>query len=150
MEYQGRKIRGLCHKDDKVIEVSRKQTPRMILSTFWHELLHAIEHEHRITMKHSLIHELEEPLADVLPEESPDAAPGQALAAAQGFLAWDLHRLAIGCVGDHVDAARADVDLSQVLRRDHLGLDVSAPDEDPATFDERGAHFTVKRLLNGQ
>jgi Zn-dependent peptidase ImmA (M78 family) len=65
MEYQGRKIRGLCHKDDKVIEVSRKQTPRMILSTFWHELLHAIEHEHRITMKHSLIHELEEPLADV-------------------------------------------------------------------------------------
>ncbi len=59
------KARGTCDPTNRVINISKKQTRRLVISTFLHELLHAIEFEYRIKLAHQTIHELELPLAQV-------------------------------------------------------------------------------------
>lgn len=65
IDFGGIKARGICDGDKKEILILSKQTPRMILSTFFHELVHAMEWEYRIKLKHSQVMELEGPMADL-------------------------------------------------------------------------------------
>lgn len=56
---------GICLYDQKEIRLHREQTGRALISTFLHELLHAIQHEYRIKgLQHHVIYALEGPLAD--------------------------------------------------------------------------------------
>lgn len=56
----GPDTRGECRFDSRQIVICRNQTPRWILRTFIHEVLHAMEHELGIEMKHDSIYKLEE------------------------------------------------------------------------------------------
>lgn len=47
IDYRGRKCRGVCFYQEKKILLYSKQTKRWLLSTFFHELGHAIGHEYR-------------------------------------------------------------------------------------------------------
>ena len=63
--WKGSEVRGYCLYQKKEIIVSTKQTKRMILSTFWHEVMHAISHENRINLHHPRMYDLEGPFADL-------------------------------------------------------------------------------------
>jgi len=64
IDYGGHKCRGLCDWDKKIIYISKKQTKRAIISTFLHELFHAICCEYKIkTLTHKAIYDIEGPLA---------------------------------------------------------------------------------------
>jgi hypothetical protein len=59
------KARGTCDPNRREIKIYRKQTPRMLLRTFWHEVKHAFEFEWRIKLDHQVIYDLEKPMADL-------------------------------------------------------------------------------------
>lgn len=61
-DYPNHNIRGLCSKEDRLIEIDEKQSQYNILKTFWHEYLHAIEYEYGLKIPHKLIYALEAPL----------------------------------------------------------------------------------------
>ncbi len=61
--YGKQTVRGLCNFDERRIYLKAKQGRKLLFSTFWHELLHALEYEHKITIQHQLIYDLEGPLA---------------------------------------------------------------------------------------
>lgn len=65
IEYRGRRLRGLCCPNPRVIWISTKQTRRWQISTFKHELLHAIKFEYKIPLTHRTIFDLELPLAEL-------------------------------------------------------------------------------------
>lgn len=50
---------GLCDDDDKIIWLRKKQSRRGLFRTLLHELLHAIECEYNIKLKHKRINVLE-------------------------------------------------------------------------------------------
>lgn len=58
--------RGLCTKEDRLIEISANQTPRNMMITFLHEFLHAISFEYGFPIPHILIYKLERPLAYIV------------------------------------------------------------------------------------
>lgn len=64
--YDGRKCRGLCDGNERVITIYVGQRPRMVMSTFWHEILHAIEFEYGIPIPHRMIYATEGAIADVI------------------------------------------------------------------------------------
>lgn len=57
---------GFCDTDNKIIALNKGQKTSAMFSTFIHELLHSIETEHRIKLKHKKVYALEAALAQVL------------------------------------------------------------------------------------
>ena len=53
---------GLCDPSDNTIYVKLGQTPVERFKTFVHEILHAWESEFSVSIPHSVIHDLEEPI----------------------------------------------------------------------------------------
>ncbi len=66
--YEGRRCRGTACPETRTIELCSKMGRRKMLSTFIHEVLHAIEFEYQIKIPHRLIYALEGPLARVVLE----------------------------------------------------------------------------------
>lgn len=56
---------GLCDSKKKTIFLQIGQTPKERVSTFFHEMLHALEFEHGIALPHETIYRLEGPLAEL-------------------------------------------------------------------------------------
>jgi hypothetical protein len=60
----GEKIFGLCCSGERKIWVRKSLPKDEQLSTFWHEVLHALDFEHGIEgLTHEVIYNLEQPLA---------------------------------------------------------------------------------------
>lgn len=59
----GRKIRGFCDGEEKIIYLDRDVDPDLRLETFWHEKLHAIAFEWGVELDHDIIYPLEKALA---------------------------------------------------------------------------------------
>lgn len=60
----GQKIYGLCCSGERKIWVRKSLPPDEQLSTFWHEVLHALDFEFEIEgLTHDLIYNLEQPLS---------------------------------------------------------------------------------------
>lgn len=57
---------GACDDDMKLIVISKKQDAREMFKTFWHEVLHGFEREHRLKLGHPRIRALEELIVSVL------------------------------------------------------------------------------------
>lgn len=67
IEEIGRNVtRGYCDPDEKLITLLEKQSDKELFSTFIHELLHAIEYEHKVKIPHKLVYAMEGPLAQAL------------------------------------------------------------------------------------
>lgn len=67
IEYKGQRVRGLCiGAPVRTIEVYAKQTRRWLISTFMHEVMHAVQFEYRIKLEHQTIHDLEMPFAELM------------------------------------------------------------------------------------
>lgn len=62
----GRNLVGLCEPNEKIIYIKTKQSKKEILSTLIHELLHAMEFEHEIPIKHKMVYRLERAILDML------------------------------------------------------------------------------------
>lgn len=54
---------GLCDSEIKVIWIRKTQSPAGLFHTFVHEVLHALEAEYSIDIKHRTIYELEVAIA---------------------------------------------------------------------------------------
>lgn len=65
-EINGNVTRGYCESEEKLITLLSTQNEKDLFSTFIHELLHAIEAEHKVKLKHSLVYALETPVAEAL------------------------------------------------------------------------------------
>ena len=61
-----KRLLGLCDDDAKIIWVRKTQSPRGIFRTLLHELLHAIEYEYDVLLKHNRIGVLEVALEALL------------------------------------------------------------------------------------
>jgi hypothetical protein len=63
--FKGGHARGLCSFEDRTIQLYARQSPKLLLSTYWHEVLHALSFEygfdHELT--HKAIFDLEGPLS---------------------------------------------------------------------------------------
>lgn len=57
---------GMCDDGDKIIWIRKNQSPMGLFRTFIHELLHAVEAEHSIKIKHEQIYALEVALASLI------------------------------------------------------------------------------------
>lgn len=57
---------GKCDDEMKLIVISRDQDPREMYKTFWHEVFHAFEREHRMKLGHPRIRALEDLVVAVL------------------------------------------------------------------------------------
>ncbi|NCY21739.1 hypothetical protein EBX31_07265 [bacterium] len=62
---------GLCCPGEKEILLKQGMTPRERMSTFIHELLHAIEFEYEIDIPHKLVYQLEGPLTQLVLDNQP-------------------------------------------------------------------------------
>lgn len=61
---KGVKLDGLCCSATKKIWVRKSLTPDELISTFWHEVLHALDFEYGCpNLNHEAIYQLETPLA---------------------------------------------------------------------------------------
>lgn len=56
---------GLCSPEPRMIYIKKGMTEVETFSTLLHELLHAIEFEYDLSIKHSLIYKLEQAMTDV-------------------------------------------------------------------------------------
>jgi hypothetical protein len=65
-EGEGKITRGYCCTKRKTIVLLATLSEAELFSTFIHELLHAIEHEHDVRIKHSLVYAMEGPISEVL------------------------------------------------------------------------------------
>lgn len=57
---------GYCSFDKRKIYIRKDLSFFESLSTFVHEVLHAIEFEYKIDLKHEIIYSLDEPIAKIL------------------------------------------------------------------------------------
>lgn len=57
---------GLCNYDTKLITIKKGQTDVERFKTFVHEVLHAIEMEHKIKIKHKEVYKLEQCIVEFL------------------------------------------------------------------------------------
>lgn len=57
---------GMCDPGEKIIWIRYTQSKRGVLRTAIHEILHAMEAEHEIELKHSLVYSLEKALESFL------------------------------------------------------------------------------------
>lgn len=65
--YYGKdRCRGLCDGTKRHIMVYGKQRKKLILSTFWHEVLHAIEFSYKVKIPHHVIYGIEGAITDLL------------------------------------------------------------------------------------
>ncbi len=65
-DHPGVECWGLCHFDERLIELSMRLKPRERLQAFWHELGHALSHEYpKLRLSHRQIYALEVPLRDL-------------------------------------------------------------------------------------
>lgn len=55
--------RGICRFDPKQIVLLMGQSEQMMVKTFLHEVLHAVDHEHEIGLQHKHVYALEDALA---------------------------------------------------------------------------------------
>lgn len=60
--------RGLCDPSNRTVYVLRGMDRGEIFRTFLHEILHAIEFENEIDIKHEIIEKLEDGIADFILE----------------------------------------------------------------------------------
>jgi hypothetical protein len=67
-EIDGDVTRGYCEQEERVIQLLSTQSQLELFSTFIHEALHAIEHEHKVKLRHKTIYAIEGPLAKFLLE----------------------------------------------------------------------------------
>ena len=60
--------RGFTCTDTRTIELADwlLDRPRLLLRTFIHEYLHAVEHEYDLKIPHKMIYELEKPLSSMV------------------------------------------------------------------------------------
>lgn len=58
--------RGICDLYDKQVLIKDNLNEKLTFETFIHECMHAIEREYNLEVSHSLITNLEEPLADFI------------------------------------------------------------------------------------
>jgi hypothetical protein len=49
---------GLCDREKKHIYIKKGLPPKVVEEVFWHEVLHALEFEHNITIPHQAIYDL--------------------------------------------------------------------------------------------
>lgn len=59
---------GICDPERREIMIKIGQTKEETFKTFLHELLHAIEFEYELKIKHKLVHALEDPIFKLLVE----------------------------------------------------------------------------------
>jgi len=57
---------GLCDDGAKIIWIRSDQSPKGLFKTLIHELLHAVEAEYGLRIKHEMIYSLETALADLI------------------------------------------------------------------------------------
>lgn len=57
---------GLCNFDTKTITIKKGQSDVERFKTFVHEVLHAIEMEHKIAIKHKEVYKLEQCIVEFL------------------------------------------------------------------------------------
>jgi hypothetical protein len=57
---------GLCDPESRVIYVKKGLSKAMLFRTVTHELIHALEFEYELPIKHSLVYQLERALVDML------------------------------------------------------------------------------------
>jgi hypothetical protein len=57
---------GMTNFSKQRIYIKKGMSPRETFSTFIHEVLHAMEHEHNIRIKHKVIYKLEKALYELL------------------------------------------------------------------------------------
>lgn len=58
-------IAGGCHETPRLILISSDQSSEEAAATLWHEILHAIEAECKITLGHRKINKMEYILSDI-------------------------------------------------------------------------------------
>jgi hypothetical protein len=63
---KGMKCLGLTDAGDKTITMRSDMSPRELFATFIHELLHAMQFEHGIKIKHKSIYKYEKAIVDLL------------------------------------------------------------------------------------
>jgi hypothetical protein len=63
MIIDGVNCRGHCDPDMRLIEIRDNLSSKVMVETFVHEFLHAVEHEYNLKIAHKLIYVLEKPLA---------------------------------------------------------------------------------------
>lgn len=61
---------GLCHFDRKLIEIRMGMSPARRYEIYWHEVLHAMAHEHGFSLSHPTIYNLQGPIAQFHAENS--------------------------------------------------------------------------------
>jgi len=64
MMYNGEEVEGLCHPNEREIDIAGEDEETMALSLV-HELIHAIEFEYDLPIPHELVYDLERPLLDL-------------------------------------------------------------------------------------
>lgn len=65
-QIDGKDCLGLCDSETKTIQLIRKMSPKERLTTFIHEIAHAIEYSYSFELKHDHIYKLAQGLTDVL------------------------------------------------------------------------------------
>jgi Zn-dependent peptidase ImmA (M78 family) len=63
---EGKDTLGYCDDEAKVIYIKDNQTLDESFNTVIHELVHAINHEYKIKLKHGQVYKLERALAELL------------------------------------------------------------------------------------
>lgn len=59
LNYEGEPCYGLCHYDDKLIEICQGMSPSFRAEIFWHEVFHAFAHEWGFRLAHPTIYKLQ-------------------------------------------------------------------------------------------
>ena len=60
-------LRGYCDPNKPhTLYLDKNLDSKLLFSTFWHEVLHAIEVEYKIKVPHKLVYALEGPIAQLL------------------------------------------------------------------------------------
>jgi len=62
----GKDTLGYCDDDAKVIYLKDDQTAEDAFSTLIHEIIHAMEFEHKIDISHKAVHKLERAIMDFI------------------------------------------------------------------------------------
>ncbi len=65
-KYLGKDTCGLCDASTKTISIKTGLEPKDRFATFLHELIHAIEFEHELPIKHKLVYGLEIAIVEFL------------------------------------------------------------------------------------
>ncbi len=64
--YGKQKCRGLCDGNTRTIYVYGGQRKKAVISTFWHEVLHAIDFTYGINIPHHVIYAIEGAMTDLI------------------------------------------------------------------------------------